>query len=45
MKLPTGKHKITLLNNEFGIKESFVVEINSDLPTKLLKDFSDRIPQ
>ncbi len=43
IKLSAGKHKITLLNNEFGIKESFVVDIKTDAPTKMVKDFSDRI--
>ena len=45
IKLSAGKHKITLLNNEFGIKESFTVEIKADEPTKLVKDFSDRLPK
>ena len=45
IKLSAGKHKITLLNNEFGIKESFSVEIKPDEPTKLVKDFSDRLPK
>jgi hypothetical protein len=45
IKLSAGKHKITLLNNEFGIKESFSVEIKADEQTKVVKDFSDRLPQ
>ena len=45
IKLSAGKHKITLLNNEFGIKESFSVEIKADEQTKAIKDFSDRLPQ
>jgi hypothetical protein len=45
MSLPVGKHRITLVNNEFGIKESFVVEISADKPAKLIKDFSDRLPK
>ncbi len=45
MKLSAGKHKITLLNNEFGIKESFNVDIKVDEPTKMVKDYSARIPQ
>ena len=43
MKLSAGRHKITLLNNEFGIKESFTVEIKAAETTKMVKDFSDRI--
>jgi serine/threonine protein kinase len=45
LKLSAGKHKITLLNNEFGIKESFSIEIKPDEQTKVTKDFSDRLPQ
>ncbi|MBK9032498.1 MAG: serine/threonine protein kinase [Myxococcales bacterium] len=45
LKLSAGKHKITLLNNEFGIKESFSVDIKADEQTKAIKDFSDRLPQ
>ena len=45
IKLTAGKHKITLLNNEFGIKESFPVEIKANDTTKMVKDFSDRLPQ
>jgi serine/threonine protein kinase len=43
MKLPAGKRRITLINNEYGISESFFVEISPDRPTKLIKDFSDRL--
>ncbi len=45
IKLPAGKHKITLLNNEFGIKESFPIEIKANETAKMVKDFSDRLPQ
>jgi hypothetical protein len=45
IKLPAGKHKITLLNNEFGIKESFSVDIKANETAKAVKDFSDRLPQ
>jgi hypothetical protein len=45
IKLAVGKHKITLLNNEFGIKETFNVEIKPNDTTKMVKDFSDRLPQ
>ena len=43
--LPAGKHKVTLVNNEFGIKESFTVEIKADGTEKQIKDFSDRLPK
>ncbi|HEY5926377.1 MAG TPA: protein kinase [Kofleriaceae bacterium] len=45
IKLSAGKHKITLVNNEFGIKETFSVEIKPDAVEKQIKDYSDRIPK
>ncbi|MGN6104627.1 MAG: protein kinase domain-containing protein [Kofleriaceae bacterium] len=45
MKLSAGKHRITLVNNEFGIKESFAVDIKPDTPAKMIKDYSDRLPK
>jgi eukaryotic-like serine/threonine-protein kinase len=45
IKLSVGHHKVTLMNNEYGIKESFGVDIKGGTPTKMVKDFSDRIPQ
>ena len=44
IKLPAGRHRITLVNNEFGIKETFTVEIKADTTEKLIKDYSDRLP-
>ena len=43
--LSAGKHKVTLMNGEFGIKETFFVDIKADQPTKMLKDYSDKLPQ
>ncbi len=45
IKLPAGKHRVTLMNNEFGIKESFVVDIKPDATEKAIKDYSDRMPK
>ena len=45
IKLSAGKHKITLVNNEFGIKETFAVDIKADAAEKQIKDYSDRIPK
>jgi hypothetical protein len=45
IKLSAGKHKITLVNNEFGITEKFVVEIKADAVEKQIKDYSDRLPK
>jgi len=43
LKLGAGRHKVTLMNNEFGIKESFTVEIKAGEVVKQVKDFSDRL--
>jgi len=45
IKLAAGKHRITLMNNEFGIKETFVVDIKPDATEKAIKDYSDRLPK
>ena len=45
IKLSAGKHRITLINNEYGIKESFTVDIKPDAPAKMIKDYSDRLPK
>ena len=45
IKLSAGNHRITLVNNEFGIKESFSVSIKPGEPTKMVKDFSDKLPK
>ena len=39
------KHKITLVNNEYGIKETFSVDIKPDATEKQIKDYSDRLPK
>jgi len=44
IKLSPGRHKVTLVNSEFGIKESFNVDIKLDAPEKMIKDYSDRLP-
>ncbi|HUJ63454.1 MAG TPA: serine/threonine-protein kinase [Kofleriaceae bacterium] len=47
LKLDPGPHKITLvsLNTDFGIKETFTVNIKADATTKEIKDYSDRLPK
>ena len=45
IKLSAGKHRVTLMNNEFGIKETFVVDIKPDATEKAIKDYSDRLPK
>jgi hypothetical protein len=43
--LTSGKHKVTLVNNEFGIKETFSVDVKADATEKQIKDYSDRLPK
>ncbi len=45
LALTAGSHKITLINNEFGIKESFMVDIPADKTAISIKDYSDRLPK
>jgi serine/threonine protein kinase len=45
IKLSVGRHRITLTNSEFSIKETFTVDIKADTPEKLIKDYSDRLPE
>jgi hypothetical protein len=46
LPLPTGKHRITLINNEFGIKETFSIDVHAGTVEKLVfKDYSDRLPK
>jgi hypothetical protein len=45
MKLSAGKHKITLVNDDLGIKETFTVSISAGQTEKQIKDFSDKIKQ
>jgi eukaryotic-like serine/threonine-protein kinase len=43
LELPAGSHRVTLMNNEFGIKESFSVKIKAGESTRSIKDFTDQI--
>jgi serine/threonine protein kinase len=43
--LAAGRHKVTLVNNEFGIKETFSVDVKADGVEKQIKDYSDRLPK
>jgi len=42
--LAVGRHQVTLINTELGIRETFPVDIKADSPLKVIKDFSDRMP-
>lgn len=43
LKLKAGKHKITLVNKEHGIKTTGTVVIEAGKTTKIVRDMSDRI--
>jgi serine/threonine protein kinase len=45
IKLSVGRHRITLTNSEFRIKETFSVDIKAGTPEKAIKDYSDRLPK
>ncbi len=45
IKMSAGKHKITLVNNEFSIKESFIVDVKEGPNKAVVKDYSDKIVQ
>ncbi|HET7504494.1 MAG TPA: protein kinase [Kofleriaceae bacterium] len=45
IKLPAGRHRVTLSNTEFSISETFTVDIKADQSEKLIKDYSDRLPE
>jgi serine/threonine protein kinase len=42
LELSAGRHKITLVNNEFNIKETFTITIKANQPNKVMKDMMDR---
>jgi serine/threonine-protein kinase len=44
-KLPVGRHKITLVNAEYNITDSFVVDIEPGDVEVINKDYSDRLPK
>lgn len=41
--LSVGSHRITLVNEEYSINETFTVQIKADVPAKVIKDYSDRL--
>jgi hypothetical protein len=41
IRLAAGRHKITLINEGYGIKESFLIEIKANQIDTEIKDFSD----
>jgi serine/threonine protein kinase len=41
--LPEGKHKVVLVNNEHGIKDSFYVKIEGGKRTKVIRNLTDQM--
>jgi hypothetical protein len=39
LRLPVGKHKITLVNAAEQIKKTLAIEVTADQPTKVIQDF------
>jgi eukaryotic-like serine/threonine-protein kinase len=45
LEVKSGTVSVTLVNGEFGIRESFTVTVGSGESKKVIKDFSDRLPK
>ena len=45
LKLPAGRHRVTLVNAELGINDSSVVDVRAGAVAKVSKDYSDRLPK
>jgi hypothetical protein len=45
LEVKSGAVKVTLVNGEFGIRESFSVSVKPGETAKVIKDFSDRLPK
>ena len=43
-EVQSGPVQVVLVNSEFGIRESFTVNVRSGETSKVIKDFSDRLP-
>ena len=43
LSLPAGTHRITLINNEFGIRESYTLVIKTGEATKAIYDYSEQL--
>jgi hypothetical protein len=43
LDLSAGKHKVTLVNKEHGIKESFTVSIKAGQSTRVVKDLTSKM--
>jgi serine/threonine protein kinase len=45
LEVKSGTVSVTLVNGEFGIRESFSVTVAAGESKKIIKDFSDRLPK
>jgi hypothetical protein len=45
LEVKSGPVAVTLVNSEFGIRESFTVTVAPGENKKVIKDFSDRLPK
>jgi hypothetical protein len=45
LEVKSGSLAVTLVNSEFGIRESFTVNVAPGESKKVIKDFSDRLPR
>jgi hypothetical protein len=45
ISLKAGRHRITLVNDEFALKDSFVVEIQPGETVKMMKDLTGQLQQ
>ena len=43
LKLPAGRHKVTLVNNTYNIKETFSVTVKANDSSTVMKNMMDRI--
>jgi len=43
LKLPAGKHRITLVHDELGIQEAFSVEIRAGATERVNRDLNEKI--
>jgi hypothetical protein len=45
IEVKSGPVQITLVNSEFGIRESFTVQVKPGETSKVIKDYSDKLPE
>jgi hypothetical protein len=45
LEVKSGPVQVTLVNSEFGIRETFTVNVKPGETSKVIKDYSDKIPE